>query len=203
MLSEEVENLSSRHSGWAFPKRIATGLAYGSGSQASISGSVTGRNSGLATRSVRNFQTLTKDTQRFQILEPSVIGGSYSISKKGVGAITWKSVEAKIESFYQPEGGLAGLVGIRVTMAGKVMSMELCERLEQEGVLAAAVHLTGDADILVTTAIGGVAADWQIDSDGDIAVMINQKFGEPRFYDLSLSDVSGLVRSVRNGAGRS
>jgi hypothetical protein len=89
-----------------------------------------------------------------------------------------------------------------LSVAARIVALELCDILEREGLLALRVGLTGDCDVIVVTRVSDRTAEWQIDSDGDVSVMVADESGQSTFHDLGVYDAEIFVNRLREGDGR-
>ena len=65
--------------------------------------------------------------------------------------------------------------------------------------MAADVNMTADSDVVISSRIGRYKQTWQIDVDGDIAVMVKRQNGATSYYDIPFGEVADFIQNLNNG----
>lgn len=73
-------------------------------------------------------------------------------------------------------------------------ALTLLDELEKSDVLPEWVVPTGDSNILMAAKKDGTLLKWEIDSDGDIAVMLQPKFSPATYHDLAPDEIGPFLK---------
>jgi len=72
-------------------------------------------------------------------------------------------------------------------------ALAVVDELERLDIVPEWVVPTGDSSILMSAKNRGTLLKWEIDSDGDIAVMLKLKFSPATYHDLELSEIGKFL----------
>ena len=114
-------------------------------------------------------------------------------------SIAWRSIESEIEQFSSRPNNWNSYGAQPISQPCKIVSLELVSRLEEGKAMASDVNLTADSDVVISSRIGGYKLKWQIDVDGDIAVMVQRQIGGTSFHDLPYGEVPAFIQNLNNG----
>ena len=79
-------------------------------------------------------------------------------------------------------------------------ALAVVDELERADILPEWAVPTSDSSILMSAKKRGNLLKWEIDSDGDIAVMWQPKFSPPTYHDLELSRIGVFLEgNLRQG----
>lgn len=73
-------------------------------------------------------------------------------------------------------------------------ALVVVDELERAGILPEWVVPTGDSSILMSAKKAGSLLKWEIDSDGDIAVMLKPKFSPATYHDLTATEIESFLK---------
>lgn len=72
-------------------------------------------------------------------------------------------------------------------------ALTVVDELERAELLPEWVVPTGDSSILMSAKKAGTLLKWEIDSDGDIAVMLKPKFSPASYHDLAAKEIGSFL----------
>ncbi len=73
-------------------------------------------------------------------------------------------------------------------------ALAVVNELERASILPEWVVTTSDSSILMSAKKHGTLLKWEIDSDGDVAVMLKPKFSPATYHDLGLSEIGKFLK---------
>jgi hypothetical protein len=114
-------------------------------------------------------------------------------------SITSTLIESEIEHFASRPANWNTYGARSISMPCKVVALELVALLEARGVIASGVGMTGDSDIILDCRINAYGTKWQIDSDGDVSVMVRRLDGALSYHDTAFSHVADFVERLKHG----
>lgn len=144
--------------------------------------------------------------------EPSIYRqGSVSLSGSSIrptykldidivpASIAWRSIKSEIEQFSSRPVDWNSYGAHPISRPCKIVALEVVSLLEQGKAMASDVNMTADSDVVISSRISGYKLKWQIDGDGDIAVMVQRQNGATSFHDIPFGEVSAFIQKLNNG----
>ncbi len=124
----------------------------------------------------------------------------YEVRKGAFPAsIAWLSIESEIEQFSNRPVNWNSYGAHPISQPCKIVALEVVSLLEEENAMAADVNMTADSDVVISSRIGRYKQTWQIDVDGDIAVMVKRQNGATSYYDIPFGEVADFIQNLNNG----
>lgn len=139
-------------------------------------------------------------TQGFISLSAVSTKHAYKLETESAPAsIAWRSVESEIEQFSSRPVNWNSYGAQPVSQPCKIVALEVASLLEEGKAMPSDVNVTADSDVVISGRIGDYKMKWQIDIDGDIAVLVQRQNGATSFHDIPFGEVPAFIQNLNDG----
>lgn len=106
----------------------------------------------------------------------------------------YQKLKSKIQRFRELRQGWDSYDAVAPSSLAISLALKLVEELERVDILPEWVTPTSDSSILLSAKKAGTLLKWEIDSDGDIAVMLQPRFSPATYHDLAPGEIGSFLK---------